>query len=343
MWLFWLIGIAVGVVGLRLWAKGGTNKYHPDLTGKNVLVLGGTAGIGKETVKELVELGANVLFTGRDEKGVTKYVTSNLSETVKKSNPLVRFIKCDMDKLENIKKLAEEVGKIFTTLDMLVNNAGTTLTEYKKSEQGLEKTMAVNYLAPFYLTHLLYPLLKKVKEARVINVASMGYMFGMKLISKTEAGVKLPEDWFLEQLDSKQYQQFMAYGKSKLGNVMFTKELSKLNAKKGINNIKTASLHPGAVRTDIWRTLPTYLRALKYVLYPIFYIAWKSEIEGAQTTLAVCLMPFSLLRSGAYYLDCQPKELSEVAQSEQRDELLWRLSCKKLQEFAGEPIFPDLN
>ena len=217
MWILGILAVAVALVAARFYVKGKSNTYHPDMKGKTALVTGGTAGIGKETVKELAKLGCRVIFTGRDEKGVTEYVKKSVAQSGRTDVPQVDFLQCDMGDLDNVKKLADKVKGMTSSLDLLVNNAGFTVLNYTKSKQGYESTQAVNFIAPFYLTHLLFPLLKRSKESRIINVSSRAaYRGAIHLQTTDKDGVVLPHDCLLEGLDPLKYGQFGAYGKSKL-------------------------------------------------------------------------------------------------------------------------------
>ena len=168
------IAIAVGtsvltLLGAKKYFAGGINRHTPDLSGKIVIVTGGTDGIGLEAAREFARLGAKVYITGRCEKKAQVFLKS-LPET---SNVIFKI--CDFADLNNVKNFALEILEQEQKVDILVNNAGLNSPDFKKSAQDLEFTIAVNHFAPVYLTSILLPHLNRADQARVINVASTAH------------------------------------------------------------------------------------------------------------------------------------------------------------------------
>ena len=225
MWILWILGVAVALVAAKFYFGGHSCHWKPDLSGKTALITGGSAGIGKETAKVLASLGARVIFTGRQEKGVTDYV-KNAAIKAGQENPQVEFIACELDDLENIKNLAAQVKQKVSSLDFLINNAGLTNPKLEYTKQGFESTLGVNLVSHVYLTDLLLPLLRKSKEARIINVSSMAYVFGLDSILKKDG--EGFADFMLEKTDHNQYRWMQAYTLSKIGNILFSRKLAQL-------------------------------------------------------------------------------------------------------------------
>jgi NAD(P)-dependent dehydrogenase (short-subunit alcohol dehydrogenase family) len=194
------------------------------INGMTILVTGSTDGIGKLTATILAEKGAHVLIHGRNMQKLTRVVNEI---KLKSKNPEVEGYNADFNALTNVKKLATELLEKYPTLDVLLNNAGIGLTgERKVSQDGYELRFAVNYLAPFLLTNLLIPILKKTRSSRIINVASIG-----------QHSLDFNDIMLEEHYDPRR-----AYRQSKLALIMFSFMLAEKlkDAKISVN-----ALHPG--------------------------------------------------------------------------------------------------
>ena len=162
----------------------------------------------------------------------------------------------------------------FNSIDVLINNAGIYIHEKTISELGFEMTYTINHFGHFYLTYSLYDLAKASGEGRIINVSSMGHYMGE-----------------LSGLDDlacdKGYGKLQVYSNSKMFNVMFTLGLSKRLEEKGIKTVKTASLHPGAVETNLAGTdcLISFLRCFCCCCFV-------DTTKGARTNIYLSQIPF---------------------------------------------------
>ena len=116
--------------------------------------------------------------------------------------------------------------------------------ENLKTKQGLEIS---NFVGPIYLTNLLMPLLKKANQVRVVNVASIGHIWG------DERESEIPNYFLLKSVGPSEFSSSRAYTKSKFDNVYFTSRLAELLENSGHTNIMTVFLHQGIVRTDLSR------------------------------------------------------------------------------------------
>ena len=203
-----------GLFCTKLYWMGGVNHQTQDLTGKVVLVTGGNSGIGKEAARKFYDLNANVIITGRDSKKAQKFLKELGKPSATQSK--MDFIQVDFSDLNQVKKLAEDLKTKHQKLDLLVNNAGCSVMDYKLSEGGVEKTMKVNHLAPTYLTSQLLPLLEKADEARIVNVASVvhkGPALGL-VGDPMEPNFENYWDQTVPKFDP-----FFSYSQSKLANV----------------------------------------------------------------------------------------------------------------------------
>ncbi len=143
------------------------------LNNKKALITGGTKGIGKATLLDFLDLGAEVLFTARNQDEV-KYVETDL----RKKGHKVKGMSADSARSEDVKKIAFWIKENWNSLDILVNNAGINIRKQAKdySEEEFRKVLEINLIAPFELSRALYPLLKESGKASIVNVASSAAM-----------------------------------------------------------------------------------------------------------------------------------------------------------------------
>ena len=192
---------------------------------QTILITGSTDGIGKLTALQLSKKNAQVIIHGRNKDKVTKVVAELKRATY---NNMIEGFTSDFSSLNEVRKFAEEVLTKYSGLDVLINNAGAGFADERYSKDGYELRFAVNYLAPFLLTHLLLPALKNNAPSRIVNVSSIG-----------QHPIDL-DDIMLE----KKFDSFKAYRQSKLALIMFTIDLAEELKKE---NITVNSLHPGTL------------------------------------------------------------------------------------------------
>ncbi len=200
---------------------------------RTILITGSTDGIGRATALQLAGMGANVLLHGRDRKK-GRAVQAKIAEETG-SDRLELFI-ADLSSMRQVRSLAAEIMESHDRLHVLINNAGTFQPERKLTKDGLEATFAVNYLAPFLLTHGLLGLLNVSAPSRIVNVASIAH---------------LNETLDPDNLQGNRYYDgFQAYANSKLAIILFTYALAERLQGTGV----TANcLHPGVIRTKLLR------------------------------------------------------------------------------------------
>ena len=147
------------------------------LRGKVILVTGANSGIGKETAVGLANLGASLVLVSRDE---TRGRAAVEEIAQRSGNNSLELIIADLLLQKEVRHVAAEFLSTHTRLDVLINNAGTNFPTYAETTEEIERSMAVNYFAPFLLTNLLLDVLIKSGSSRVVNVASIGH-FGRRL------------------------------------------------------------------------------------------------------------------------------------------------------------------
>src|ERR1039458_7960253 len=145
------------------------HTHNGPMAGRTVLVTGGSGGIGKATALRLATMGAHVAITGRDV-GRTESATAEIRAAA--AGGQVEVFVADLSSQSEVRRLAGEVLDKLPRVDVLVNNAGGYWATRHISADGLERTFALNHLAPFLLTNLLLDRLKESAPARVITVSS---------------------------------------------------------------------------------------------------------------------------------------------------------------------------
>ena len=216
---------------------------HADMHGKVCVVTGASSGIGRVTALGLAERGATVVLVCRNEE----WGAPVLEEIERRGAAgTATLLSADLSSQRQVRAVAAAFLARFDRLDVLVNNAGIAGWGTRLlTEDGLETTFAVNHLAPFLLTGLLLDRLKASAPARVITVSSAAHRnFALD---------------FDDLQGERRYSGFGAYSRSKLANILFTRELSRRLEGTGV----TANcLHPGVVATGIFRDLPRWLRVV---------------------------------------------------------------------------------
>ncbi|XP_039982785.1 retinol dehydrogenase 12, like isoform X2 [Xiphias gladius] len=224
-------------------------------------------------------------------------------------NENVLCMKLDLADSKSIREFAEAINKGEPQLNILINNAGVMACPYGKTADGFEMQIGVNHMGHLLLTHLLLDLIKKSAPARIINVSSMAHFWG---------------SINLEDINSeKSYDKNKVYSQSKLANVLFTRSLAKRLEGTGVT---TYSLHPGVVRTDLWRHLNGFQQFVMKLVSPFT----KDSVQGAQTTIYCAVEPSLEKESGGYYSDCAPANCSAAGKDDDMAQKLWELSCRML-------------
>ena len=178
---------------------------------KICLITGANSGIGYETAKNLSARGATVILICRSEDKAKKATADIIREI---PNAKTDYAIADLSSQNQIRALAENILKSYEHIDVLINNAGSWFSDFRLTEDGIERQWAINHLSPFLLTHLLLPSLKKSQDPRVINISSDSHFHGKIHF----------EDVNLQH----KYHGLRAYAQSKLANVLFTLEFREL-------------------------------------------------------------------------------------------------------------------
>jgi len=273
------------------------------MAGKVVLITGGTGGIGKATAIGLAAIGARVGITGRDLARAEQAAADIRSAS---ENPAVDAFAADMTSQAEVRRLAATVLDAYPRLHVLVNNVGGFWAHRHPTADGLERTFALNHLAPFLLTNLLLDRLKASAPARVVTVSSGAQSMGRIDFDDLQGALN--------------YSGQRAYNQSKLANIMFTNELARRLDGAGVT---ATSVHPGVVRTNFGaEDQAWFFTIISRVVRPLL----KTPAQGAQTPIYLASSPDMDGISGQFFVNRKPKTPNKVAYDTDMTARLWRVS-----------------
>lgn len=265
-----------------------------------VLITGATSGIGKETAIGMAKLGGTIVFTTRDKQRgeLTK------DEIVKASNnDKIDFIYCDLSSFDSIRSCCDQFKTKYRQLHILINNAGIWESKREVSNDGIESTFAVNYLASFLMTDLLLDLLKKGAPSRIINLTS-GYHGGTINFDDIEF--------------KKSFSGRKAYRQSKLAMILFTKVLAEKLKGTGVT---VNCVNPGFTATNLARELNSILRTF-------FKLFGKDPTKGAETSIFLASSPEVENITGQYFDNKKIRQSSKESNDMEVAKKLWDLSVE---------------
>lgn len=270
---------------------------------KICVITGSNSGIGKVTAISLAKQGYEIIMLVRD----SEKSRSAFEEIKKESGGKISLKYLDLASLDSIKSVTDEISSEHTSIDILINNAGLFKRKPERSADLFEMTLAVNYIATFSLTNHLLPLLRKSRNARIINLTSELYKRG---------NVYLEDGFSAEKFDGNK-----AYANSKLLVVYFTKELSK-RLEQG--NISVNCVHPGVVATDVFREYPKWFAKLLNLFI-------SKPAEGARPSIYLATSEEVNSVTGQYFYKTRQKETAKVANDPELSAKIW----EKTEELTG--------
>ena len=271
------------------------------MEGKLCLITGATDGIGKETAKCLAGFNARLILVGRDQsKGES--VRNELM--VQTGNDQIDIMTADLSNMNAIQKLSAEIHKKYNKLNVLINNAGAFFSKREITDDGFEKTFALNHLGYFLLTKLLLDLIKKSTDARIVNVSSQAH-----------AGSTINFD---DLHGEKDFSGWNAYKQSKLMNIMFTYKLAVLLKD---TQITVNTLHPGFVRSRFGDNNDGMVGIGLKLAKKIGAISIK---KGAATSVFLASSPTVKGVTGKYFVKCKPEKSSAASYNKSNIDRLWK-------------------
>ena len=253
----------------------------PNLKRKVIIITGGNSGLGYETGKALALKGAEVFLACRStERG--EAAREKILQVDGEGRVVV--MELDLADLNSVRRFVKNYKTLHSKLDVLINNAGISMTSYFRTKDGFEGQMGINHLGHFALTALLSELLLKTHGSRVVNVSSNSHRYG-----------KVDFENLLYQ-NGRDYHPLKAYGRSKLANLLFTYELQRRFERKGTDSIAVAA-HPGSSQTNIGSHLKK--RWWFSMFKPFYRLVTQSAEKGALCQLRAATD--LLVKGGEYY------------------------------------------
>ena len=260
-----------------------------DLSGKTIVVTGSSAGLGSDTARAMAAAGAEIVMAARDAEKNAK-----VAARIRAAQPdaKLHLVTLDPDDMASVRRAAEEILAAHPRIDALINNAGIMGGPLVITKDGLELHFAANHIGHFLLTGLLVPALKAAAPSRVVILTSSGHRLdGFDLVDLN--------------FRKREYAYHLAYCQAKRANVLHAVALAKRLASLGIT---ANAVHPGAIRTEVWRDLTEedFQGAM----------AWsaasgspeKTPAQGAATQVWAAVSPEAEGLSGLYFEDCHIAE-----------------------------------
>lgn len=273
------------------------------MKGKICMVTGANSGIGKATAIGLAKLGASLVLVCRDQTRAEKAIAEIKEKTGIES---IDLILADLSSQKGIHDLVSEFKKRYDKLHVLINNAGVNLSKRILTEDGIENTFAVNYLAHFMLCNLLFDTLKNSAPARIINVTS---------------SIQAKSIDFDDLNREEHYGQIKAYAQSKLAVILFTYEFARRTNGTGVS---VNCLHPGYVKTNMIRNFRPFV---KY-FYHLIGLFMRTPKRGAKTSVYLASTPDIDGATGKYFKKRKEAKSVKISYDETVAKQLWNVSVK---------------
>jgi NAD(P)-dependent dehydrogenase (short-subunit alcohol dehydrogenase family) len=304
-----------------------------DLRGKRILVTGVSAGIGVETARSLAAHGASVVGAARDlEKA--RVATEQVRKDAAANGGRCELVELDLASLKSVRACADQLLAKGEPFDVIIANAGVMATPFGHTADGFETQFGTNHLGHFVLVNRIAKLLR---PGRLINLSSAGHRF---------SNVDLEDPNF----ERKPYEPFVAYGRSKTANILFTVAFDKRHRDRGV---RAAAVHPGVIQTELARHMDhSHLESMLEQMNQQLAaegkgpFRWKSVPQGAATSVWAAVVAPADEIGGRYCENCRVGEIvpdnvtisgiSEGVRGYALDpknaEALW----KKSEELVGE-------
>jgi len=269
-----------------------------------IVITGATSGIGQVAAAALAAQGARIVLVARDPRRAERTLARlrSVGPTMAHKAHIA-----DLSRLAETRQVGERIAAEEPHIDVLINNAGNIFIERGVTADGLERTFALNHMAYFVLTHALRERLIASAPARIVNTASNAHR-----------GNVLDFD----DLQFKRgFRGLTAYGRSKLANILFTRELARRLAGTGV----TANcLHPGFVSTGIGQRDG----GLFAIMVRMSMLFARTPEQGASTIVYLATSPDVAAASGGYYADCRQAVQTHAAQNDDDARRLWEESLR---------------
>jgi NAD(P)-dependent dehydrogenase (short-subunit alcohol dehydrogenase family) len=291
------------------------------MQGKTVVMTGATSGIGEVAALARAEQGARIVFVARDaSRGES--LLARLRRRAVYGEHVMHL--ADLSRVAEMRRIGAQIAASEPRIHVLLNNAGAIFETRQLTGEGFEETFALNHLSYFVVTHELLPRLTATPGARIVSTASEAH--------------RLARLDFNDLQSDRGYRGYRTYGRSKLMNILFTRELARrIAASKA--PISANCHHPGFVATRFGESQRRGLATLAFRTARWFA---RSPEEGARTMLYLAASPELEGVSGRYFCDCRPVAPSKSAQSDEDARRLWAISAE-LAGLSGSEATADLS
>jgi len=286
------------------------------MSGKVVVITGATSGIGQATAEALAVQGARIVQVARDR---TRGEEAAARLRDRAPGVAHRILYADLLQLSEMRRVAAEIAQTEPRIDVLINNAGAIFGTRVLTDDGLERTFALNHMAYFVITQGLRDRLIASAPARVINTSSDAHRVGVVDFSDLQSAKAFRGsilDWVLYGGPA-----FKVYGNSKLYNILFTRELAR---RLGGTGVTANCVHPGFVATRFGDAMEGFMRsairwAKRWALTPE---------QGAETLVYLASSPDVATVTGEYFVKCRTVQPSNAARNDATARRLWDESEK---------------
>lgn len=276
-----------------------------DMHGKVCVVTGATSGIGLATAQILASKGARLVLVGRDRKR-GEMAVKIVDNRAKDARTSIHY--GDLSVIAEMKRVAAAIAAAEPKIDVLLNCAGAAFQPRQVTIDGIEKTFALNHLSYFVLGNLLAENVRAAAPSRIVNVASRAH---------EDAVIDFGDLMF-----ERNYTGLAAYGKSKLANVLFTRELARRLAGTGVT---VNALHPGFVNTRLGDNVGGIASVVVGLLK---FFTGRPVAKGAETPVYLASSPDVAAITGQYFRDCKIVTPSAAARDDDAARRLWEESVK---------------
>eukprot|EP00752_Nemacystus_decipiens_P010151 g9047.t1 len=319
--------------------------FSQDLRGKHFVVTGANTGLGYATTRELAKMGAKVTLACRSadkgQQAIDKIKAESLEKPVKEGMDLLEGLTdvdvqvevLDLGSLQSVVAFAQRFKTAGAKVDVLVNNAGImAIPERRETVDGFEMQMGVNHFGGHLLTRLMEPMI--ADGGRVVFLSSLAH-------AKPPGVPKVTLDWEninYEKPDT--YNNWMAYGRSKLANILDAKEFAKRLAERGIN---TYAVHPGVVNTELFRHFladDSFVSRVSRWGAPLTKYLLVSPLTGALTQLRCAVDPELGAKelSGKYWANMKETQPSRLASDPATPPRFWEVTESMLEAKLGKKV-----
>ena len=277
---------------------------------KNCIITGGTSGLGLELVKKFINNNFFIHIIAKDNKKIQRLINYFYERNIRS----FKFYQADLAEENELNKVILQI-KNLDRIDVLINNAGALFLKREVNSKGIEKTFAVNYLSHFYLTISLIDIIKKTKNARLVNISSMVHKFAKLNLGDINFSIN--------------YNGYIAYFNSKLMNLLFNYKINRVYK----NYINCYAIHPGWLKTNFGNNNHSKIRFLSNFSRNIFA---KKPSYVADKIFNICSNQEYLNYSGKYFVLNKIAKSSDLSYNENVQDELWEESLKMIKTQKNE-------